>query len=252
MAARGLLRDAVRVVLVGVPNVGKSSLSTPCSALGRLVSPVAGTTQRLLPAGRARWWWRSLELVDTAGVAALGDRDLGQVLAAVRAMKVSPPRRKMQRFAQRREATVELLCLDATGLLDAWEQEQLAARAARVVALTKFDRPRAARDRRRRGHQQRDRPGLDELCERLLAVALGQGGDTSDVIAATAARCHDSVRARRRGAERMAITIGRRWRGEELVAAELRAAIDELGQVVGAVYTDDLLDRIFSRFCIGK
>ncbi len=40
--------------------------------------------------------------------------------------------------------------------------------------------------------------------------------------------------------------------GEELVAAELRAAIDELGHVVGAVYTDDLLDRIFSRFCIGK
>ena len=39
---------------------------------------------------------------------------------------------------------------------------------------------------------------------------------------------------------------------EELVAAEVRVALDELGKVVGAVYTDDLLDRIFSRFCIGK
>ena len=38
----------------------------------------------------------------------------------------------------------------------------------------------------------------------------------------------------------------------EILALELRAALDQLGEMVGAVYTDDLLDRIFSRFCIGK
>ncbi len=38
----------------------------------------------------------------------------------------------------------------------------------------------------------------------------------------------------------------------ELMALELRSALDDLGSMVGAVYTDDLLDRIFSRFCIGK
>jgi tRNA modification GTPase len=38
----------------------------------------------------------------------------------------------------------------------------------------------------------------------------------------------------------------------ELAALELRAALDELGAMVGTIYTDDLLDRIFSRFCIGK
>ena len=37
-----------------------------------------------------------------------------------------------------------------------------------------------------------------------------------------------------------------------LLALELRGALDQLGEMVGAVYTDDLLDRIFSRFCIGK
>ena len=40
--------------------------------------------------------------------------------------------------------------------------------------------------------------------------------------------------------------------GEELVAFDLRLAIDELGKVLGAVVTDDILDRIFQRFCIGK
>ena len=40
--------------------------------------------------------------------------------------------------------------------------------------------------------------------------------------------------------------------GDELVAFDLRLAVDELGQIVGAVVTDDILDRIFRRFCIGK
>jgi tRNA modification GTPase len=38
----------------------------------------------------------------------------------------------------------------------------------------------------------------------------------------------------------------------ELVASALRAALDQIGELAGAVYTNDLLDRIFSRFCIGK
>jgi tRNA modification GTPase len=37
-----------------------------------------------------------------------------------------------------------------------------------------------------------------------------------------------------------------------LLALELRGTLDELGALVGAVYTEDLLDRVFSRFCIGK
>ncbi len=45
-----------------------------------------------------------------------------------------------------------------------------------------------------------------------------------------------------------ALTLG----GDELVAVDLRQAIDELGKVVGEVVTDDILDRIFRRFCIGK
>ena len=39
---------------------------------------------------------------------------------------------------------------------------------------------------------------------------------------------------------------------QELLALALRETLDELGAMVGAVYTNDLLDRIFSRFCIGK
>ena len=41
-------------------------------------------------------------------------------------------------------------------------------------------------------------------------------------------------------------------RGDELLAVEIREAVDHLGRILGSVYTDDILDRIFSRFCIGK
>jgi len=40
--------------------------------------------------------------------------------------------------------------------------------------------------------------------------------------------------------------------GDELVASELRRSLEALGQVVGAIYTDDILDLVFGRFCIGK
>jgi tRNA modification GTPase len=40
--------------------------------------------------------------------------------------------------------------------------------------------------------------------------------------------------------------------GDELIAAEIRAALDAIGVVVGAVWADDVLDRVFSQFCIGK
>jgi tRNA modification GTPase len=40
--------------------------------------------------------------------------------------------------------------------------------------------------------------------------------------------------------------------GDEVIASEIRVALDEIGMVAGTVYTDDILDALFSRFCIGK
>jgi tRNA modification GTPase len=70
-------------------------------------------------------------------------------------------------------------------------------------------------------------------------------------VASTAARCSDSI-SRANGGLAAAQQCAEQSAGDELVAAELRLALDELGKVVGAVYTEDVLDRVFSRFCIGK
>ena len=93
--------------------------------------------------------------------------------------------------------------------------------------------------------------GLDELRCRLRAAALSRRGESGDFVPATATRCHASLRAAADALDR-SLDVVAQEAGEEIVAVEVRAALDCLGQVVGAVYTDDLLDRIFSRFCIGK
>src|SRR5262249_10466660 len=85
-----------------------------------------------------------------------------------------------------------------------------------------------------------------EIAGALRSIASDGGPPTS-----TSARCRESL-ARSGDALRSAsatLTLGG---GDELVAIDLRLALDELGKVVGAVVTDDILDRIFRRFCIGK
>jgi tRNA modification GTPase len=71
------------------------------------------------------------------------------------------------------------------------------------------------------------------------------------MIAATAARCGESLHAAEVALER-ARALALAGGGDELIALELRDALDHLGRIVGKVYADDILDRIFSRFCIGK
>ena len=71
------------------------------------------------------------------------------------------------------------------------------------------------------------------------------------MLGTTAARCRESLIAAGESLRRAA-GAAEACAGEELVAIEVRGALEHLGRIVGAVYTDDVLDRIFSRFCIGK
>ena len=93
--------------------------------------------------------------------------------------------------------------------------------------------------------------GLDLLRAELRRIALAVETSTGDVVASTIARCHESLH-RAGDSLRNARELVEAKGGEEFIAAEIRLALEELGKVVGTVYTDDVLDRIFSRFCVGK
>jgi tRNA modification GTPase len=84
-----------------------------------------------------------------------------------------------------------------------------------------------------------------------IAEAIRRQPADGDLPAGTAARCRESL-ARAADALRSAADTILDGGGDELVAIDLHLAVDELGKVVGATVTDDILDRIFRRFCIGK
>jgi tRNA modification GTPase len=275
MYSRGEPVDLVRAVLVGRPNTGKSSLFN--ALVGRdtaLVSHHAGTTRDYLTADLDLDGVRC-RLIDTAGIgseqrASPQGVDLREIEDAAQCAAK----------AQQRSADVQILCLDGTRPLDDWERERLEAaplEGQRIVALTKCDVRRGATAPGRcpglgepsplgvmkplRGSPaERDitgietssltGEGIETLRGELRRQAIAAAGAQGDVVASTAARCGESLRLAGQSLQR-ARGVAQSGQ-EELAAAEIRVALDELGKVVGAVYTDDLLDRIFSRFCIGK
>ncbi|HEY1067677.1 MAG TPA: GTPase [Pirellulales bacterium] len=267
---RGRTDDVCRVVLRGEPNVGKSSLfnrlietgdapsdaSSPIrSTPGAIVSPVAGTTRDYL-AARVSLSGVELELIDTAG---LEDAESLRLAGL-------GPRAEAQRHAEAQAAGahVVVLCFDATRSLSDRERAALAETAdqatPRLVVLTKIDRVAANGVQPGEFGSLRVEPlrtssengaGLDELRSALRAAALATRRLDGGLIAATSARCAESLRTARESLS-AALAHSETAAGDELIAADVRTAIHSLGEVVGDVYTDDLLDRIFSRFCIGK
>jgi len=252
MGARSESAEFVRVVLVGPPNAGKSSLFNALAGSERaIVSPEAGTTRDYLSA-RLHLGGVPCELIDTAGVdGALADafEDAG----SPRSIEEAARRATVGRAAA---AQVRIVCVDSSGTAagDFGEAEfGKFEGATSLVVRTKGDLAAAGGAEPTASELAVSAvtgQGLVELRERIGRVAGEAVGGSGDVVATTAARCRDSLR---RAADALAEARGSAGaRRDELVAAALRAALDELGQVVGTVYSDDILDRVFSRFCIGK
>jgi tRNA modification GTPase len=160
--------------------------------------------------------------------------------------------------SQARNCEVRLLCLDASRPLNDWERRELAANhdSPRLVIATKCDSVEqdnpaqaelpyeAIATSALRG------PGLDEL-RHALRQSVESLAHNETAAGMTAHRCAESLRTASESLAR-ASELNHQAAGDELIGCELRLALEELGKVAGAVYTDDILERIFSRFCIGK
>ena len=246
MTSRSESTALARVVLVGRPNTGKSSLfNALASSGGALVSNRPGTTRDYVTTELDLDGVKCL-LVDTAGLDPASQSGVDNAAVAAQSAAVE----------QARQAEVEIICLDSTRPLDCWEEAQLGQDSAgRVFVLTKIDvgtqsEPTGSTvsTSSLTGH------GIGALGTRLRQAVLR--GDAGDVVYGTAVRCRRSLTVASESLDR-ARTIVQAASDEdpvreELVAAELRLALDEIGQVVGTVYSDDVLDRVFSRFCVGK
>ena len=221
-----------RVVLVGPPNAGKSRLFNAMLGGGEhaIVSPIAGTTRDYLEAP-ADVDGLGIDLVDTAGSeAALG-----------------PIGRQAQAASGEQAAVADLLLICRSA--DAPDLD-FAEGPPRLLVWTKSDASPPPPSPDLLPTSAATGEGIAAL-RLTIARALRAQATEGDLPAGTAARCGDGLDRAGHSLRRAAATL-RLGLGDELVALDLRQALDDLGVVVGAVVTDDLLDRIFRRFCIGK
>ncbi len=242
-------RARTKVVLAGLPNAGKSTLFNRLAHNeSALVSPREGTTRDFLTVP-IDWQGLSFDLIDTAGW------ELETTGIAQSAQH--------QRTDQLRDADVLLWCSSAT--LDAqqhdldeqlFEQTQSDARCM-VRVVTQIDRGEALRE-----SDDTEQPalaisavtgeGLDDLAELLRRRLAASRGPGRQWLGMTAARCRESLESVATSLARAEEAAESDATGDELLAIDIREALDHLGRILGAVYTDDILDRVFSKFCIGK
>ncbi|MDO4569338.1 MAG: 50S ribosome-binding GTPase [Planctomycetia bacterium] len=246
MKARSLSSDLLTAVLYGLPNIGKSSLFN--ALLGRgaaIVHDAPGTTRDYL-SSTLQLSGMECRLIDTAGDSFELETDFIH--------------RESQNFAreQKSVADVRLYCFDAESFSKVSQSARLHEienESNALIVLTRADKcapmgGKIATNSKIIITSAQSGEGLDTLKERLESLLLERTGGESDVVSATQLRCRESLRLGVKALLRARLLCNTEF--HELIASEVRDALDQLGVVVGAVYTEDLLDSIFSRFCVGK
>ena len=237
-----ILRRGIRAAIIGRPNVGKSSLLN--QLLGRdraIVSPIPGTTRDTIEE-TANIRGVPVVFIDTAGL-----RDSTDVI------EVEGIRRSRETLAR---AELILHVLDYSEPLSPEDANHLTEFAGkkRIVILNKSDLPKRV--------QAPDGIGAIEICcisgkgiETLKDAIqkLVWGGEIrAEMLEVMINARHQEALSRARGAIERSAKGLRAEAGLELVALELREATNAVGEIVGKTTTEDLLDSIFSQFCIGK
>jgi len=244
-AARGvLLKEGVRVVLAGQPNVGKSSLMNLLAGRdSAIVTDIPGTTRDIIRE-HIQLDGLPLHVIDTAGIRA-------------------PENAVEQHGVDRAWGAIEnadalLLVIDDRMGMDDTDRDILArtpAEVTRIVVNNKIDLSGAD-------------PGTQSLDDAVHVRLSAMTGAGVEALESALKQCvgyesgdDGSFMARRRHLDalsRAAIAVDaadgvlRGSSAGELAAEELRQAQQALGEITGDVSSDDLLGEIFSRFCIGK
>ena len=246
MQSRGGGSSRAMVALCGPPNAGKSCLINRLSDQQvAIVAELAGTTRDTVTVD-IELQGTLVTLIDTAGIE--------------EAQTEVSQKSQIQARRSATEATVRLWCVDASG-----ENFVDAANDLRTVA-TEIQNPQTidiwvATKMDAGIHPSLDEnwiacsavtgEGIDKLLDVLGQHLTQQDSEEVGSILGTAARCTQSLQ-QAFDSINQAILLTRSQEGHEFVSAELRLVAQCLGEVTGAVYTDDILDRVFGRFCIGK
>jgi len=236
-----LLREGARVVILGRPNAGKSTLLNALLGFDRaIVSSTAGTTRDTLEEGFILDGI-PLRIIDTAG---LRETDCEIEAEGVRRAE-----------AHGKEAHLAIYLLDASLPLheeDRVRLEKLDPQKS-IVVLNKIDQGKKLNGIDGIEASLVEGKGIDAL-KRAMADTLEKGADLHAPPHAVISERHRNllIRSHEEAKQARAFLNENVEENAVLAADHLRSALEYLGQVTGREYHEDLLDNIFSRFCIGK
>ena len=230
-----ILREGARVVLAGAPNAGKSSLLNALLGTRRaIVSEAAGTTRDAIEEWVEIGGW-PVRLIDTAGLRAASD--------AVEAEGVA-----------RATALIDAadLVLRLVPCANAVDGQSVAGGRTELRVWSKCDQvPDGSAPRGGVRVSAVTGEGLPELrtaiAARLAERAAKSAEETGADVTTRQKECLLAAQAALARADDA--LAGTDW---VVAANELRGAAEALGRMLGKVYSDDLLDALFSRFCVGK
>jgi tRNA modification GTPase len=239
-SARGrVIRDGATVVITGRANVGKSSLFNALVGHGRaIVDESAGTTRDLV-SETIDLQGLAVRLVDTAGIRETNDR---------------AEREGVWRATRARDSADLLVLVFDVGEALTIDDEQLLEETAgrrRVIVANKCDRAPAWERTDWLQVSAATGARIEELRNHIVLALTGDDAHR-DTTAITNMR-HVTLLIDTRGAlVRARAAVEDMHASEEFVLADLHAARASLGEVVGTRASDDVLQHIFERFCIGK
>ena len=237
-----IVREGAVVVIAGPPNAGKSSLFNALLGKSRaIVTEIPGTTRDALEAVIDTGKW-PLRLVDTAGLRPTADR--------IERLGIEVSERYLA------GAEVVLACAETSESLEETVQAVQARTKATVQpVLTKADLV-TNRDKIARGVLSVSAEtgfGLQRLISRVEAIVDEQCGPRMvDVPMLTRVRHKQALELARSEIAQFETTWAEARLPVTVAAVHLRTAITALEELVGAVDVEDVLDRVFSSFCVGK
>jgi tRNA modification GTPase len=236
-----LLREGLQVVLVGQPNVGKSSLMNQLSGEEvAIVTPIAGTTRDAIK-NSIQINGLPLHIIDTAGLRDTNDE--------VEKIGIARTYRALE------NAQVALLLIDAAHGIDEDEKSILAHLPQGIAKIWVHNKIDTAQESAKILENAtglhiylsaKTGDGIDLLKQRLMQIAGYQ--HNSEGVFMARMRHLDALKEVDAHLQQAKININQ----SELFAEEMRLAQEALSKITGEFTPDDLLGEIFSKFCIGK